>query len=76
MPSTMEHMDWGKMPITMMDVTPVVRSALSSLGKTSSVIPGLRNNVMAFLSKRVMSRQGMASMFGGMMANALAAESK
>ena len=76
MPSTMEHMDWGKMLITMMEVSPVVRSALSSLGKTSSVIPGIRNNIMAFLSKRVMSRRGMTSMFGGMMANALATKSR
>ena len=68
----MDGVEWSKMPVGLMEVEPVVTTALAALGKKYSVIPGGRNNFMAFLSKRLMSRKANAEMFGSMMEKAMA----
>lgn len=71
MPANMA-VDFSKMPMKAMEVGPVVETALNALGRKPSVIPGVMNNMMAFMGRHVMSRQGVASIFGGMMAKAVA----
>ncbi len=67
----MEGMDWSKMPIKTMPAEPVVKVALSGLGKRPAVIPGGMNNVMTFMGTRLMSRKQITTMFGGMMRKAM-----
>ncbi|MFQ5640422.1 MAG: SDR family NAD(P)-dependent oxidoreductase [bacterium] len=73
MPKKMEEsgVDFSKTPMKMMGVGPVVETALKAFGKKSSVIPGKMNNIMDFMGKRIMTRAGNASMFGGIMKKAL-----
>ena len=70
----MEGVDFSKTPIPLMAVEPVVRTALRSLGRRPSVIPGTTNNVMAFLGKRIMSRSGISRVFSGIAGRAMRPE--
>ena len=74
MPRDMEGVDFSKTPIPLMDVEPVVGTALRSLGRRSSVIPGAINNILGFVSKRVLSRSGIARVFSGLAGKAMQPE--
>ena len=68
-------MDFSKMPISVMESDQVVQTALSALKKRkSSVIPGGRNKMMAFMAQRMMPRAAIAAMFGDMNAKAMDAD--
>lgn len=65
-------MDFSKMPISIMETDEVVHTALEALkDKKSSVIPGFRNKMMAFMAQKMMSRSSIAGMFGNMNAKAM-----
>ncbi len=67
-------MDFSKMPISMMETDAVVYTALNALkDKKSSVIPGGRNKMMAFMAQKMMSRASIANMFGSMNVKAMEA---
>ncbi|MCH9028649.1 MAG: hypothetical protein IH819_03340, partial [Bacteroidetes bacterium] len=51
-------MNWSKLPIPFGKVSDVVNTGLKALGKRSSVIPGLVNNIFVFAGKRILSRKG------------------
>lgn len=74
MAGDMDGVDFGKTPIPLMDVEPVVRTAIRNLGRRPSVIPGAINNIMGFLGKRVFSRSGMARVFSGIAHKAMQPE--
>ena len=63
--------DMKSMPFPMMTPEDTAVAGLKALGKKSSVIPGFQNNVMTFMSSRLMPRGTTASMFGGMLKKAL-----
>ena len=64
--------DFSKMPIVAMETKEVVYAALNALKKKkNSVIPGVRNKIMAFFSQRVMPRALTANVFGDMNAKAM-----
>ncbi len=54
----------GDATVGMMEVGPVVRAALSSLGRKAEVIPGAMNKVMGFISGHVLTAKGGANLFG------------
>ena len=65
-------MDFSKMPISIMEADTVVKKALDALKEhKSSVVPGGRNKMMAFMAQRMMPRAAIASMFGDMNAKAM-----
>ncbi len=65
-------MDFSKMPISIMEADTVVKKALHALDEQkSSVTPGGRNKMMAFMAQRMMPRSAIASMFGNMNAKAM-----
>ncbi len=74
MPRGMEGVDFSKTPIPLMDVEPVVRTALRNLGRRPSVIPGAVNNILGFVSKRVLSRSGISQVFSGLAGKAMQPE--
>ncbi len=60
-------MDFSKMPISVMEPSDVVQVALKALqDKKSSIIPGGRNKMMAFMAQHLMPRASIAAMFGNM----------
>jgi short-subunit dehydrogenase len=59
--------DFSAMPMKFMKPGPVAKSALDNLGKSVRVTPGAMNNIMNWMSKRVMSRNMSINMFGGFM---------
>jgi len=67
------NMDFSKLPMRAMEVTPVVQSGLKALvcGKLS-VVPGTRNKLMSFMSQRLMGRKAISSMFGKLNKKAMA----
>lgn len=60
-------LDMSKFPVKAMAVAPVVTKALESLGRQPLAIPGMTNNIMSVVGKRVMSRKAMTHMLGSMM---------
>ena len=66
-----EKNDFSAMPMKLMKPAPVAKAALDGLGKKVMVTPGVMNNVMNFMSKRLMSRQMNTNMFGGFMQKAI-----
>ena len=74
MTTSMDNVDWSRTPIKLLSTASVVKTALKALGRKPSVIPGRRNNLFAFMSRKVRSRKGITSMFGGMMEKAIAKE--
>ena len=71
MTTSMDDLDWSRTPIKLLSTESVVKTALNALGRKPSVIPGRRNNLFAFVSRKVRSRKGITSMFGGMMEKAI-----
>ena len=65
--------DFSAMPMKLMKSAPVAKAALDALGKKVLVTPGRMNNIMNWLSKRIMSRKLNTQMFGGYMEKAAAA---
>lgn len=59
--------DFSGMPMELMQPTPVAKAAIDALGKKVLVTPGFMNNMMNWMSKRVMSRKMNTKMFGGFM---------
>ena len=59
--------DFSGLPMKLMKPAPVAKSALDNLGKSARVTPGAMNNVMNWMSKRIMSRNMNTNMFGGFM---------
>ena len=58
-----------------MEPSDVVKVAIEALqDKNSSVIPGGRNKMMAFMAQRMMPRASIAAMFGDMNAKAMNAD--
>ena len=74
MATEMEGVDFSKTPIPLMDVEPVVHTALRALGRRPSIIPGTNNNIMAFLSKRILSRSGISRVFNRLARKAMEPE--
>jgi uncharacterized protein len=62
--------DFSAMPMKLMEPAPVAKVALNALGKQVLVTPGIMNNVLNFMSKRVMSRKMNSKMFAGFMEKA------
>ncbi|MBX2901656.1 MAG: SDR family NAD(P)-dependent oxidoreductase [Cyclobacteriaceae bacterium] len=71
MVENMGDIDFKKMPITEMEVTPVVRKALGSLGKRQVVIPGGRNIFMDAMGKYTTPRWALTNMFGFLVSRAM-----
>lgn len=67
----MRDMDFGKMPMVEMKVTPVVKKALNALGRKQTVIPGARNRFMDVMGKFTTPRWLLTNMFGFLVARAL-----
>jgi short-subunit dehydrogenase len=63
--------DMKSMPFPMMTPEDTAVAGLKALGKKTSVIPGFQNNVMTFMSTRLMPRGTTVSMFGGLLKKAL-----
>ncbi len=59
--------DFRKFPMKTMQPKSVVKAGLKALGRKPSVIPGIRNNILGFASKRFLSRRGVMRMFGRLM---------
>jgi len=59
--------DFSGMPMKLMNPAPVAKSAINALGKKTLVTPGFMNNMMNWISKRIMSRKMNSKMFGGFM---------
>lgn len=60
-------MDFSKMPMKIMKPEAVVKTAFKGLcHDKSSIVAGSMNKMMAAMSQRMMTRSGVASMFGGM----------
>ena len=74
MANGMDRVDFSKLPFPLMDVQPVVRTALHGLGRRPSVIPGAINNIMGFLGKRLFSRGSNARMFSKLTRKAMQPE--
>ncbi len=70
----MDGVDFSKTPIPLMDVEPVVRTALRGLGRRPSVIPGAINNIMGFITKRILSRSAISRVFSGIASKAMRPE--
>lgn len=67
----MKDMDFKKMPIVEMEVTPVVKKALNALGKKQAVIPGFRNIFMDIMGKFTTPRWMLTNMFGFLVSRAM-----
>lgn len=63
-------MDFTKTPFTFQETAPVVRAGLAALGRKASVIPGARNNIMAFAGKYFTPRGIAIRAFGGILKRA------
>lgn len=59
--------DFSGMPMKLMNPAAVAKSAINALGKKTLVTPGFMNNMMNWMSKRIMSRKMNTKMFGGFM---------
>ncbi len=59
--------DFSVMPMKLMKPGVVAEAALNALGKKVLVTPGFMNNMMNWMSKRVMSRKMNTNMFGRLM---------
>jgi short-subunit dehydrogenase len=66
--------DLKKAPFPVMTPAETAAVGLKALGKRPSVIPGVQNNMMAFLSKHIMTRKANISMFGSLLKKTLNAE--
>ncbi len=64
MAANMNDIDFKKMPITAMEVAPVVRKAINALGKRQAVISGTWNNTMDIMGKFMTPRWVLTNMFG------------
>lgn len=64
MSQSMVDVDFSKMPITEMEVGPVVKKALNALGKKQAVIPGGRNIFMDIMGKFTTPRWILTNMYG------------
>ncbi len=68
-------MDFSKMPMKIMKPEAVVKTAFKGLSHDkSSIVAGGMNKMMAAMSQRMMTRSGVASMFGGMNKKAMDSE--
>ena len=56
--------DFSGMPMKLMKPNVVAKTAINALGKKVLVTPGVMNNIMNWMSKRIMSRKMNTSMFG------------
>lgn len=63
-------MDFSKTPFAFQETGPVVRAGLAALGRKASVIPGARNNIMAFAGKYFTPRGMAIRVFGGILKRA------
>jgi short-subunit dehydrogenase len=66
--------DVEKAPFPLMTPEATAAVGLKALGKRPSVIPGVQNNLMAFLSKHIMTRKANVSMFGSLLKKMLNTE--
>ncbi len=67
-------MDIHKAPFPVMTPEDTATAGLKALGKRPSVIPGVQNNLMSFMSKHIMTRKANVSMFGSMLKKMLNSE--
>lgn len=67
----MKDMDFSKMPIVEMEVTPVVKKAINALGKKQAVIPGTINIIMDVMGKFTTPRWINTNMFGFLVSRAM-----
>lgn len=68
---TAEGIDFSKMPVPMGEPAKVVRKALRSLGRRSTVIPGALNRSMDLSGKYLTPRPVSTRMFGSLVSRAL-----
>ncbi len=66
-----EGMDFSRVPMNWMEVTPVVQAALSRLGRQSVVVPGRINRLMSFMARRLLPSRQASAMFGSLMARSI-----
>ena len=59
--------DFSAMPMKLMKPDLVAKSAIDALGKKVLVTPGFMNNILIWMSKRIMSRKMNTKMFGTLM---------
>ncbi len=71
MVESMSDIDFSKIPITEMEVMPVVKKALRGLGNKQIVIPGKRNVFMDIMGKFTTPRWILTNMFGFLVSRAL-----
>ncbi|MBP6154342.1 MAG: SDR family NAD(P)-dependent oxidoreductase [Chitinophagales bacterium] len=60
----------------LMDVLPVVKTALDSLGHQAYVVPGFINKAQVFINSRLLNRNGAKNLTGAMLKKILPAASK
>ncbi len=66
--------DMKNLPMPMMTPEETATAGLKALGSKPSVIPGFQNNMMAFMSKHIMTRKANVSMAGKMMEKLMSPE--
>jgi uncharacterized protein len=66
-----EGIDFGKLPLPVMEPALVVRAALRSLGRKPLVIPGRVNKTIDFAGKYLTPRRVQTAMFGTLVSRAL-----
>jgi uncharacterized protein len=66
-----EGMDFSRVPMNWMEVTPVVQTALNRLGKQSVVVAGRINRLMTFMVRRLLPSRQASAMFGRLMARSM-----
>ena len=71
MTETLDGVDMESVPMPWMDADAVARIGLRDLGRKSSVIPGVLNNLMMFMMTRLMPSRPALNMFGSMMSRAI-----
>lgn len=69
--TTTEGFDATALPMPMMSVTAVVRTALKKVGRRSMVVPGALNRFTDFLGTRILGRKAMTALFGYTMSRTL-----
>lgn len=65
-----KHLDLKKIPLPMGSAATVASTAIKSLGKRDSVVPGVLNKMMAVMMDKLMSRNASKNMIGWMIKKA------
>ena len=63
--------DFSRIPLPWMEVTPVVAAGLDALGKDSCVIPGMINKLVVLVLRRLLPRRRGVNTYGRMLEKAI-----